>query len=232
MIDDDFVSNLPTEPLSALKAVAEYFRHLASGRSAQEYEKVERDGIQLFALSTVLIRKHSIMIHIESPILGSNRATNINALSEYFVILLRTIQELNAKDLLQTALSRYESELDLGFHYEFSDGEFARLQELINELRGAITEAAYLDNDHRQRLQKRLEKLQAELHMRMSDLDVILGGVAEIGAAINRFGEDAKPLVARLREIGEIVAPVFRRAENLPPGPEFPLLPKSDDSDD
>ena len=78
---------------------------------------------------------------------------------------------------------------------------------------------------------KRLEKLQADLHKRVSDLDVFLGAMVEIGAAAGRFGEDAKPLVDRVREIGEIVAGVFRRAEKLPPGPEIPLLPKSDDPD-
>ena len=126
---------------------------------------------------------------------------------------------------MKTSISAYERELDVGFHYEFSDREIERVQALINELREAIGEADYLEEDHRRRLQGRLEKLQSELHRRVSDLDAFLGVMAQIGAAAHRIGEDAKPLVDRVREIVEIVSGVFRRAENLPPGREFPSLP-------
>ena len=157
---------------------------------------------------------------------------NITNLRVYFGKLDKEIDKLDAQNVFQTSLSAYKRELDVGFHYEFSDGEIERLQALINELRDAIIRAEYLDEDHRRRLLGRLEKLQAELHKRVSDLDLALGVIVQIGAAAGRFGEDAKPLVDRVREIAEIVAAVFRRAEKLPPGSEFPLLPKSDDADE
>ena len=232
MIDDDFVSNLPAEPFSAVKAVVEKYEGMVEGCSIQEFREMERAAIQLLAISTVILKKHSINIGVNAPNIGHDVADNFGILNVYFQALSQTIQRLDTQNFYFASVARYESELDVGFQYEFSEGEIERLQSLINELREAIGVAEYLDEDHRRRLLGRLEKLQGELHKRVSDLDVFLGVVVQIGAVGKRAGEDAKPLVDRAREIGEIVAGVFRRAEKLPPGPEFPLLPKSDDSDD
>ncbi len=232
MVDDEFVANLPADPLLALKCIADECSKIEIVKSGDNINISEKQLIQFLALAIAIIRKYSVKIGFGPPEMTSEGPSNIANIRDYFQKLERTTDQLGAQNLLQTSLSAYERELNVGFHYEFSDGEIERLQSLITELRNAITGAAYLDEDHRRRLLARLEKLQGELHKRVSDLDVFLGVVVQIGAVAKRFGEDAKPLVDRAREIGEIVAGVFRRAEKLPPGPEFPLLPKSDDADE
>lgn len=233
MVDDEFVANLPADPLLALKCIVdESSGKIKNVEPGKETEIFEKRLIHFLALSIAIIKKHSVVIGFSPPEMTAERASNIAAIRDYFQKLEKATDKLGAQNLLHTSLSVYERELNVGFHYEFSDGEIERLQSLITELRNALTGAAYLDEDHKRRLLERLEKLQGELHKRVSDLDVFLGVTVQIGAVAKRFGEDAKPLVDRVREIGEIVAGVFRRAEKLPPGPEFPLLSKSDDADE
>lgn len=226
MVDDEFVANLPAAPLLALNCIVAE----SSKFQTLSPDNAERGLIPLLALAITLLKKSSITFLVPPEMTGDAQ-TNCAHIVEYFQTLGAAINTLTAQNLLQTSLSSYERKLNVGFHYEFSEGEIERLQALINELREAIGGAGYLDEDHRRRLLGRLEKLQAELHKRISDLDLLLGVIFQIGAAAGRFGEDAKPLVDRVREIAEIVAGVFRRAEKLPPGHEFPLLPKPDNPD-
>ena len=47
------------------------------------------------------------------------------------------------------------------------------MQHLINELRDQISKTEALEQEHQQRLLHRLERLQAELHKKMSDLSLL-----------------------------------------------------------
>ena len=230
MVDDEFVANLPADPLLALKFVSNKCEKIIKEQMKDGLAVVEKELIRLLALSIAIVNKNSIVVGFSPPTMASGSEANIAEIRAFFQKLTGEMNKIGAQNLLQTSLSAYERELNVGFHYEFSDGEIERLQALISELRDAILRAGYLDEDHRRRLLARLEKLQAELHKRVSDLDVFLGAVVQFGATAGRFGEEAKPLVDRAREIGQIVAAVFRRAEKLQPGGEFPLLPKSDDA--
>lgn len=51
--------------------------------------------------------------------------------------------------------------------------------------------------------------------------------VGDAGVAIGKLGENAKPIVDRIKEITEIAWRTQARAEELPSGSEYPL-PSSD----
>jgi hypothetical protein len=91
-------------------------------------------------------------------------------------------------------------------------------------LRVNISESPDIEEKHKQRLLQRLEKLQAELHKKMSDLDRFWGLVGEAGIVLGKFGKDAKPLVDRIREITDIVWRTQSRAEELPSDTQSPLI--------
>ncbi|WP_275545184.1 hypothetical protein [Pseudomonas sp. Marseille-Q0931] len=109
------------------------------------------------------------------------------------------------------------------FSYEFSQGDVERVQLLINELRVQIS-SADLEDGHKQRLLARLEKLQSELHKKISDLDRFWGLVGDAGVVVGKLGSDAKPIVDRIKEVADIVWRTQSRAEELPSGSEFPRL--------
>lgn len=230
MVDDKFLSKLPSDPMFALRHVADHCEKTVTEMGGKNLKKLESELIQLLALFTTLSNKYSLPVNAPLPQIADAAEKNVMLLRNYFESANKELTKISAQNLLNASLVRFERELDVGFHYEFSEGEIARLQDIVNELRKGIRDAKILTEDHRRRLLSRLEKLQAELHKNVPNLDIHLGTMVQIAAALGQSGEEVKPLVDRVREFVGIVAGVFRRSENLPPGPEFPLLPKSDDS--
>ena len=102
---------------------------------------------------------------------------------------------------LESYKNLYKTALKSTFAYEFSQGDLDRVQNLLNELRNHISEITNLEPDHKRRLLKRLESLQSELHKRVSDLDRFWGMVGDAGGVLGKLGEDAKPIVDRVRII-------------------------------
>ena len=76
-----------------------------------------------------------------------------------------------------------------------------------------------------------LEKLQSELHKKMSNLDRFWGFWGEAGVMLGKFGEDAKPIFDRIREIVEIAWRTQSAAEELRTGLPLPMIGSGEDSD-
>ena len=116
-----------------------------------------------------------------------------------------------------------------GLVYEFSDNDLNRIQTLINELRDWIGKSKCFEEEHRQRLLRKLEKLQAELHKKIRNLDRFWGLFVDAGIAVGKFGEAVKPMVERIQEIADIVFKVQSAAEKVKGLLPMRLLPESSD---
>ena len=75
-----------------------------------------------------------------------------------------------------------------------------------------------------QRLLVRLEKLQSEMHKKVSDLDRFRGLIGDAGVVLGKLGKDAKPIVDRIKEVADIVWQTQSRTEELPSGTKIPML--------
>ena len=60
------------------------------------------------------------------------------------------------------------------------------------------------------------------MHKKVSDLDHFWGLIGDAGVALGKLGNDAKPIVDRIREITGITWNTQSRAEELPSGTTFP----------
>ncbi|WP_303851226.1 hypothetical protein [Seleniivibrio woodruffii] len=116
--------------------------------------------------------------------------------------------------------------------FEFSDEQLSDLQVKINDLRDFIRESGGLTEDHKRRLLVKLERLQSELHKKMSDLDRFYGLVGDASIVLGKLGRDAKPFVDRIREIVAIVTGVQAIAEELPSGFPKISLPEYEDKEE
>lgn len=114
--------------------------------------------------------------------------------------------------------------MSTGFKYEFSQGDLEKVQALINELRQEVGTSTNLEDGHKARLLKRLEALQSELHKKISDLDKFWGLIGDASVVMAKIGNDAKPIVDRVREIADIVWRTQTRAEELPSGTTLPQI--------
>jgi len=125
---------------------------------------------------------------------------------------------------LDVMKNNFKRTFNQSFAYEFSKGDLDKIQILINELREQINTSNLFEEKHKSRLLSKLEKLQAEMHKRMSDVDKFWGLIGDAGIVIGKFGKDSKPFVDRIKEISDIVWRTQARAEELPSGTPTPLL--------
>jgi hypothetical protein len=136
------------------------------------------------------------------------------------------LQNKTRNDILSKTLEYYNSEFKVGQYYEFTDGDLKRIQELINKLRNEINSSTVLTKDHQFRLLTKLEKLQKELHKRMSDYDRAYGIMFDGIVLIQKFGESVKPITELIRELGNLFWNANCRAEQLPSDTKL-MLPES-----
>lgn len=148
---------------------------------------------------------------------GGRMAAYINALNA------EADKSLRERTVIQMR-QRFKATIGSAFAYEFSKGDLERVQILINELRELISSTAGFEQSHQRRLLLRLERLQAEMHKKVSDLDHLWGLVGDAGVVFAKLGNDAKPIVDRIRELAGITWSTQARAEELPSGTALPQL--------
>jgi hypothetical protein len=169
----------------------------------------------------------------EMPVLSDNHAFNAEKILDYLRKLSSYASTQLQEHQLSTASAKFAAIAGTIFHYEFSDGDLRRIQQLINQLRDDISTSDLFEDQHKNRLLTRLEKLQSELHKKVSDLDKFWGLVGDAGVVLGKFGKDAKPIVDRIKEISDIVWRTQSRAEELPSAcTHNPLIGNKAESDD
>jgi len=111
--------------------------------------------------------------------------------------------------------------------FEFSDADFKRVQDLINELRELFYGSTLITEEHKRRLLRRLEAMHGELRKKTNDIDRFWGFIGEAGIAMRKFGEDLAPISERVLELGGIVMTVIFAKEGIKALPEVSqiLLP-------
>lgn len=127
-------------------------------------------------------------------------------------------KERDAKEKFDDVSAKINSKFGNYKIYELSSKQLKGIQNLINELRDKMAECEYLDESHKQRLLKRLEKLQAELHIKMTNYDKIYGFAFEMNFLYSNIKE-TKPLFDLTIKIVNIALQATAAANGLPPAP-------------
>lgn len=213
-----------------LRLIMGMFEQSAVDKLVSQYDQL----LELVADIAVQLEENPIFESItfpEPPNLGHENKKNIRELIKYVAKLRATIQPQIDMEIANeknnafiSMIERKRALADKGFFYEFTDGDVSRIQELINELRNKISTSVLYEEKHKARILRRLEALQSELHKKMSDVDKFWGLLGDAGVAIGKFGDDAKPIVDRIKELTQIVWRTQSHAEQLPSSCENPLL--------
>jgi hypothetical protein len=232
MFDNEFLNSLDKSPAVAGKQIYDHFvaevaRLADAADTYEEYLECNYGGF-LEALAVLQGFCAANEIEFSPPPLDAGPSSNAEQIVEAFTQMSNRLAKNFANGTSEHYRDLFEQKFDITRRYEFSDGDMARIQTLINELRDLIANTDELQEDHRARILKRLEKLQAELHKSVSDLDRFWGILSDGAVILEKVGESAKPIVDRIREIAEIVWRVQARAEELPSN--IPLrLPSGED---
>jgi len=188
--------------------------------------------ILLECLAIVSTLKDNNLINYSEydPTIESDMRAACGKIQKFLVLIREQLIGSAAEIKLENLKKQISLKLTNGFAFEFTDGDLLRVQELINELRTHIASSEDLEQSHRQRLLKRLEKLQTELHKKVSDLDNIYGLIGDAGVVLGKLGKDAKPIVDRIRELTNITWRTQARAEELSSDSPLPAIGKDQDT--
>jgi len=222
------LSALPADNLEALAVLGVEFEKF-DGHARQQPDHHD-DYVEALSIlrAFAVARDHKLD---PFPEIGPQRQKNIASIAGYFTQLRASVRaELtnrHAKGYCESKTEEYVALFARVPVYEFSDADFKRAQDLINELRELIRSNSLITDEHKRRLLRRLEAMRGELHRKTNDIDRFWGFLGEAGIAMRKFGEDLAPISERVLELGGIVINVIFAKEGIKALPEVSqiLLP-------
>ncbi len=227
--DEEFIKSMDESPVSAIINCIDIATAKIDYNPSQEWTEYEQEILrEVIAIIEILIESNKFNYSLFDYELSGNITKDCERMLDYIAVVKNKFSREAAKIEIDIYKNHYKSALKSSFAYEFSQGDVDRIQTLVNELRERITNMDNLSDNHKARLLKRLEKLQSELHKRLSDLDRFWGILIDAGVVLCKLGDDAKPIVDRIKEISEIVWRTQARAEELPSNSPYPSLDEID----
>ena len=216
MFSDEFIDGLPDDAYEAARLLCDVFNETDSkiepGRETDDANYFSY--IKAHGIFQGLVEAYELPVSI--PPLSRDRKENAASTRK----LVRGVASIAENEFVQSTVRsaklKFATKMGKTFHYEFSEGDLERGQALLNEIRDLITQSPIFDESHKRRLLARLERVQAELHKQVSDLDRFWGLVGDAGVALGKFGSDAKPIFDRIKELTLLVWATQARAEGLP----------------
>lgn len=222
------LSALPADNLEALAVLNVEFEKL-DGHARQMPEHHD-DYVEALSILRAFALARDAKLEA-FPELGSQRHQNVTTIAAYFGRLRNHVRaELtnrHARGHFETKTEEYMSLFSKASIYEFSEPDFKRVQDLINELRDLIRGSTLITDEHKRRLLRRLEAMTGELRRKTNDIDRFWGFIGEAGIAMRKFGEDLAPISERVLELGGLVVNVIFAKEGIKALPEVSqiLLP-------
>lgn len=225
LFDDELIARVLADPSTGVvEAIALTRAHVdlesGQGWTEDDYQYL----LEALALLTELREGGLFQAPFRAPRVSGEYQIDCPEILAHLDVVERHCQTEKGKLQFSTLRNKLGAALRTGFSYEFTDGDVERIQELLNELRELISDSTLFEATHQRRLLMRLERLQSEMHKRVSDLDKFWGLLGDAGVALGKFGKDAKPIVDRVREITGIVWRTQAHAEELPSDSPQPLL--------
>lgn len=224
--NEEFIARVEENPtIGIVDACDMVFNSLEEFNNNQSWTDEEHELLwETASFIRLIVEINNFSVDIKYPDATGKVDENCTALVQYLNAIKDAFKEHAVKLNIESYTNRYKTALKNSFAYEFSKGDLDRIQSLVNELRSYISENEDLENAHKQRLLRRLENLQSELHKRVSDLDRFWGLVGDAGVVLGKLGKDAKPIVDRVKEIAEIAWKTQARTEELPSDSPNPMI--------
>ena len=221
---EEFLEELKAEPFEGTVQMINIARNNFTEQTGDWTDHDYQVLLETFALIVEIVESKLLKIGNPSFAISGNREQDCGKINEYLLALENYCVSESSKLKVESFRSHFKTALGTGFAYEFSQGDLDRVQSLINEIRDLIENTTGLEKDHQRRLLVRLEKLQSEMHKKVSDLDRFWGLIGDAGVVLGKLGNDAKPIVDRIKEVADIVWKTQSRSEDLPSGTQIPLI--------
>lgn len=233
IFDEAFVDMLPSDPWLALEKIADGFNQHAPNQASVEDTFVVAVEAYLLAKNYCNNFLPEIDVFNFTPTV-TNHQHSIKQINGAFATARQRIDDRKSNLSFENMQARAAALVDKVNAIEFTSGDLDRIQELINQTRDIVTNSDAFEPRHKQRVLDKLEKLQNELHKRMTKVDDFYLLLPEAGLALGKFGENARPFVEHIKEIMRIVFRYQAQREELPSAyqPDFLPNPEKDLKDE
>ncbi len=219
------LASLPADNTEALAALCTEFERFDG--HARESSEHHDDYVEALGLLKAFSAARDARIP-PLPELGPQRHQNMASVKAYFNQVrdnARTeLASRHAKGYFDSKTEQYLSVFSKLSGYEFSDPDFKRVQDLVNELRELMQASTLMSDDQKRRMLRKLEGFRGELHRKTNDIERFWGFLAEATIAIRKFGQDFKPIGDRVLELAGITIAVIFAKEGVKALPELSRL--------
>lgn len=228
LYSEEHLLSLPEDPVDATIALCEEFM--------QRARTLNDRSLQMGGMTALTYLRQFVLLHA-IPIGSPTELSSVATGKDYVNIINQLWHELRAykrsqlaleadKQAVQRVRAVMEHRKGLRIIYEFSEADHELLQKQINQLRDTISKCPDLTDEHRQRLLARVEKVQAELHKKVSNIDQFWGLLGETTIAVGKFGKAADPILIHVKQIADTVFRTIEKVEGLVYGPPQILPPR------
>ena len=225
--NEEFIDNLSADPVDGLLSIIDHFHEQL--RNTPNVEKGELT-LEAYCIIQQYREAHNITITELPP--AKAWSSDYSQMTKLIANAKNQLDQIGRVREAESETDRAAALVNRSFTYEFTDGDFAKIQALINEMRDIVSESQLFGARHKQRVLERLEKLQREVHKRMTRLDSFWALLPEYGIAIGKFGNDIKPFTDRVIDLGHIFWRAEARRAELPSDSQSVFLPRSDEVQD
>jgi len=221
----DRLAKIPEDPTQGLLYICRFFSEV-DHENHQTQVGEDADYIEFYVLLRAYCKARSYTYQFEELPLNTPHITSFvrNAFARIGEDAKKASQQRVAQSFDQYFSGHFSGTL----HFELSEGDVSEIQRLTNELRGRIIQTLILEEKHKQRILKRLEAMQMEIHKRQSNLDQVTGTMCEVLAVIKKAGESAEPWTRIVRNILVIAWASQGRVYELPSSAPMSLLALDD----
>lgn len=230
----DLLAALPTDANEALLNICDLFFtrdeeiiHDNHGFTAGEMKFY----IEAYALLRSFNKVKKLNYRLEDIEVAYNDHTKAEVIRNAFNAVRREEKKANELKTEQVFEHYFETQLQGVNQFELTKGDIEEIQKSINVLRQNIKDTESLEEKHKQRILKRLEKLQSELHKTQSNFDEITGTMFEVISVIQKAGEAAQSWTKVVRDIFIIVYASQNRVYELPSNAPMHLLQDAEKKD-
>lgn len=223
IFSDEFIDKLPNDLVEGVVHVGHTFYH--NYKTIKTGANTLEECISVHSILYNYLKNHGVdpgqepSFNLDTDKLIESVNRYIRPIYDKYSAMQR---ERKAKEKFEEINAKISSKFDNYIIYDLSEFQIKEIQNLINELRDKINDCEEFENSHRQRILYKLEKLQSEIHLKMTDFDKIYGFVVEMRFMYENYKE-AKPLFDLAVKIANVAIDAMAIANGLPAPSLFKL---------
>ena len=232
MFSEEFLSQLPANPVPGLEQLIEKFnewetRNRAKLKKTPDFGGAYPEMVRAYAVLQAYTEAHELEI-VFPDLNVNNKEENVGHIIKAFhhsaKNTLNQLRMMEDKLEFETIKEEYVQKFGHCFAFQFSDGDLRKTQNLLRLLDQIVDRSEYLDECDKLRLKDRAHRSLQVLHKKSVNLDPIWGLIGDAGVVISRYGSQADSIANRIFEIIEIIWRTQAITENLESGINNPFL--------